>query len=166
MIIFVFRLRHLSVFYVSAHAFDIHASGNLNFAVGSKYARHRILDRTTVSLSRRCAFSSSRIAALRQGVTPSSLLALCNKVPHGLFSLLLPDDCRICHQPLTEFSRIPVCGLCIRAAEPMSAEFFCSVCRTPFRNEFPLGADGVCALCRDGVRGSISRTRTDSTRAR
>lgn len=35
----------------------------------------------------------------------------------------------------------------------MSAEYFCSVCRTPFINEFPLAPDGICALCRNGYRG-------------
>jgi competence protein ComFC len=37
--------------------------------------------------------------------------------------------------------------------EPMSAEFFCSSCRTPFQNAFPLDANGRCALCRSGLRG-------------
>jgi ComF family protein len=35
----------------------------------------------------------------------------------------------------------------------MSAEFFCSSCRTPFQNAFPLDASGRCALCRSGRRG-------------
>jgi ComF family protein len=37
--------------------------------------------------------------------------------------------------------------------QPMSAEFFCSSCRTPFQNAFPLDANGRCALCRSGLRG-------------
>jgi len=39
------------------------------------------------------------------------------------------------------------------APEPLSAEFFCSSCRTPFLNAFPLDAEGRCALCRNGLRG-------------
>ena len=35
----------------------------------------------------------------------------------------------------------------------MSAEFFCSSCRTPFLNAFPLDFEGRCALCRSGLRG-------------
>ena len=35
----------------------------------------------------------------------------------------------------------------------MSAEFFCTSCRTPFQNAFPLDANGRCALCRSGLRG-------------
>ena len=37
--------------------------------------------------------------------------------------------------------------------EPLSAEFFCTSCRTPFQNAFPLDASGRCALCRSGLRG-------------
>jgi ComF family protein len=39
------------------------------------------------------------------------------------------------------------------APEPLSAEFFCTSCRTPFQNSFPLDAAGRCALCRSGLRG-------------
>ena len=42
---------------------------------------------------------------------------------------------------------------CIDAPEPLSAEFFCTSCRTPFQNAFPLDAEGRCALCRSGLRG-------------
>jgi ComF family protein len=37
--------------------------------------------------------------------------------------------------------------------EPLSAEFFCTSCRTPFQNAFPLDEEGRCALCRSGLRG-------------
>ncbi len=73
--------------------------------------------------------------------------------PHALFSLLFPDDCRICGQPLTEISRIPVCRACLKAPEPFSADYFCTSCRTPFQNGFPLDSEGRCALCRSGLRG-------------
>ncbi len=35
----------------------------------------------------------------------------------------------------------------------MSAEFACSVCRTPFVSAYPLDARGVCSLCRLGLTG-------------
>ena len=41
----------------------------------------------------------------------------------------------------------------MREPQPLSAEFFCSSCRTPFQNSFPLDAEGRCALCRNGLRG-------------
>ncbi len=50
-------------------------------------------------------------------------------------------------------ARIPVCRTCLKAPEPLSAEFFCVSCRTPFQNAFPLDAEGRCALCRFGLRG-------------
>jgi ComF family protein len=54
---------------------------------------------------------------------------------------------------LREISRVPVCSACIASVEPLSAEYFCSACRTPFQNRFPLDEDGLCPLCRLGVRG-------------
>jgi ComF family protein len=41
----------------------------------------------------------------------------------------------------------------MESPEPLSAEFFCSSCRTPFENSFPLDDTGRCALCRSGLRG-------------
>ncbi len=47
---------------------------------------------------------------------------------------------------------MPVCRACLQAPEPLSAEYFCSSCRTPFLNAFPLDSEGRCALCRNGLR--------------
>jgi ComF family protein len=71
----------------------------------------------------------------------------------GLFELVLPDDCRVCGEPLHEVSRIPVCSGCLREPAPLMAEFYCVACRTPFLNRFPLDETGRCALCRLGVSG-------------
>jgi ComF family protein len=71
----------------------------------------------------------------------------------ALFSLFLPDDCRVCGNALTEVSRIPVCRRCLEEPQPLSAEYFCAACRTPFQNRSPLGEDGRCTLCRLGLRG-------------
>jgi ComF family protein len=98
--------------------------------------------------SRRWVFSSSRRAAIA-----NSAVALVRTTPHALFSLLFPDDCRICARPLREISRIPVCRPCLKAPEPFRAEYFCISCRTPFQNGFPLDSEGRCALCRSGLRG-------------
>jgi ComF family protein len=48
--------------------------------------------------------------------------------------------------------RYPVCSRCLRAPEPLDAEFFCVSCRTPFQNPFPLDSEGRCALCRSDLR--------------
>lgn len=70
-----------------------------------------------------------------------------------LARLLLPDDCRLCRQPLKALSRIPVCGSCLESPVPLAADHFCARCRTPFLNAFPLDADGLCALCRLNTQG-------------
>ena len=54
---------------------------------------------------------------------------------------------------MREITRIPVCRRCLKAPQPLIAEFFCVSCRTPFLNAFPLDAEGLCALCRNGLRG-------------
>lgn len=66
--------------------------------------------------------------------------------------LVFPDECRICGEPLLKASRIPVCGNCLRPPEPLSAEYFCVLCRTPFLNRAPLDEEGRCGLCRRGLR--------------
>ena len=68
-----------------------------------------------------------------------------------LISLVFPDDCALCGNPLTRISRYPVCEPCLAAVEPLVAEYYCRQCRTPYLNEFPLRPDGVCALCRLGL---------------
>lgn len=42
-------------------------------------------------------------------------------LPHGLFSLLFPDDCRLCGAPLARFTRVPVCPGCIESLQPAPA---------------------------------------------
>lgn len=59
----------------------------------------------------------------------------------------------MCGVPLQELSRIPVCRECLQKPEPLSAEYFCTSCRTPFLNPAPLDQEGRCELCRRGLRG-------------
>lgn len=46
-----------------------------------------------------------------------------------------------------------MCTRCLREPTPLSADYFCSQCRTPFQNEAPLDENGLCPLCRFGLRG-------------
>jgi ComF family protein len=97
-----------------------------------------------------CVFSSSRLTkAASFDLAPPFV----RKFSSGLFSLLFPDECRICAMPLREVSRVPVCGSCLAKPAPLSAEYFCVQCRSPFRSRFPLDEQGRCALCRRGLRG-------------
>jgi ComF family protein len=84
---------------------------------------------------------------------PERAVRAVEKAFCGLFNLVLPDDCRVCGEPLHEVLRVPVCRRCLKEPEPLSAEFFCSVCRTPFLNRAPLDENGRCALCRLGLSG-------------
>ena len=86
-------------------------------------------------------------------VSPDATPTLVRKFCTGLFSLIFPDDCRICAEPLREISRVPVCRACLAKVEPLAADYFCAQCRAPFRNAFPLDEKGLCALCRRGVSG-------------
>lgn len=72
-------------------------------------------------------------------------------LPHALFSLFYPDDCRICATPLVRFSRTPVCDACLASLEPLPAAAQCSRCGLPFENELPLHGAGLCGLCRRGA---------------
>lgn len=75
------------------------------------------------------------------------------KVPHALFSILFPDECRLCNTPLHGYTRVPVCAACLSAPTALQADYFCAQCKTPFQNRFPLDLEGRCALCRAGARG-------------
>ena len=95
---------------------------------------------------RRCAFSSSSI-------TRTAALNLVRGIPHGIFSLFFPDDCRVCKRALVKWTRVPVCADCLTSPAPLEADYFCAVCNTPFLNAWPLDEQGVCAACRSGLRG-------------
>jgi predicted amidophosphoribosyltransferase len=71
----------------------------------------------------------------------------------NLVTLLFPDDCRVCGEPLKDVSRIPVCSRCLHEPQALEAEFFCVSCKTPFVNRHPLDEEGRCPLCRLGLAG-------------
>jgi ComF family protein len=102
--------------------------------------------RTRLLNDRRCAFSSSAIAR-------TAALNLVRGIPHGIFTLFFPDDCRVCSRALLKWTRVPVCAECLASPAPLEADYFCAVCNTPFLNEWPLDERGVCAACRSGLRG-------------
>jgi ComF family protein len=68
-----------------------------------------------------------------------------------LFNLAFPDNCRLCEQPLTNISRIPVCPACLSFPKPIEAEFFCKACRTPFVDDYPLDEHDLCTVCRESL---------------
>jgi ComF family protein len=46
-----------------------------------------------------------------------------------------------------------VCGDCLAAPRPLTAEHFCVSCGTAFLNPAPLDNSGLCGLCRRGLTG-------------
>jgi ComF family protein len=45
----------------------------------------------------------------------------------GIFAVMFPSNCRICDEPLTRISRLPVCQDCLDGMRPMRGRL-CSVC--------------------------------------
>lgn len=45
----------------------------------------------------------------------------------GVFSVLFPSDCRLCGNPLTNISRLPVCPTCLITMAPLSGAT-CDIC--------------------------------------
>lgn len=74
-------------------------------------------------------------------------------IPHGLFTLFFPDNCRVCERTLAGWTRIPVCYECLHSPVPLETDYFCRNCHTPFANGFALDDFGVCAACKSGLRG-------------
>jgi len=99
---------------------------------------------------RRWIFSSPRFGDF---LSAARLPAAVEKTFSALFSLILPDDCRVCGSPLRNASRIPVCPPCLAAPEPLAAEYMCTACRAPFASPWPLDENGLCGLCRRGTQG-------------
>lgn len=81
------------------------------------------------------------------------LRGFVDRIFSPVFTLIFPDDCRLCGEALREVSRVPVCARCLREPQPLVAEYFCVACRTPFVNAFPLDETGRCTLCRLGLVG-------------
>ena len=78
-------------------------------------------------------------------------MAFLKPLAARVFNLTFPEDCRICEQPLTNVSRIPVCPACLSLPKPLQAEFFCRACRTPFADDYPLDEHDLCTVCRQGL---------------
>ncbi|HVP42760.1 MAG TPA: ComF family protein, partial [Terriglobales bacterium] len=61
-----------------------------------------------------------------------------------MLAILFPADCRLCRQPLTRLSRLPVCDACLQAIRPTDCHT-CSLCGERLESQF---AEGLCGMCR------------------
>jgi ComF family protein len=80
---------------------------------------------------------------------PKALLTGIQSVSTQLFNLVFPDECRLCERPLENFSRIPVCPMCLGLPRGLEAQFLCRGCRTPFVDHYPLDEEDLCEACRE-----------------
>jgi ComF family protein len=70
-------------------------------------------------------------------------------VKEGVFAVLFPSDCRICGDPLTRVSRLPVCHACLESIAPVRGGL-CVICgeRVISAGMANAGADQIrCGLC-------------------
>ena len=68
----------------------------------------------------------------------------------SLFTVLFPSDCRICHLPLLNISRLPVCPECLASIEPIQGRL-CTVCGERVLSPYAAcNDDGLltCPVCR------------------
>ena len=86
----------------------------------------------------------------RESRLVSCLVSGASGVAAALFATLFPSDCEICHQPLLNISRLPVCDDCLSAMRPIAGGL-CSVCGERLSGPYALAvAPGelLCGLCR------------------
>jgi ComF family protein len=69
-----------------------------------------------------------------------------NEVAAALFATLFPADCRLCGNPLTNISRLPVCEACLSALHPISG-VLCSICGERVEAGFAPVANPEVARC-------------------
>lgn len=106
---------------------------------------------------RRFVFSSSgdQTRARSLGSDPSStaLRAFLPRAMMGiaesLFTTFFPADCRICNNPLSSISRLPVCTKCLGTIHPITGTL-CSVCGERILTPYLAGQDAgpQCGVCR------------------
>lgn len=68
----------------------------------------------------------------------------------GLFNTFFPGDCRLCGEPLSEISRLPVCQSCVGSIEPLAGAF-CSICGENLFAFAASDAPSMCGMCRRAV---------------
>lgn len=66
----------------------------------------------------------------------------------SLFVTFFPSFCRLCHAPLTNISRLPVCEACLAAVRPVS-DALCAICGEQIPGPLAASApEALCGLCR------------------
>ncbi len=95
----------------------------------------------------RVVFSSSSDLSRARAQIPSSgagPFAWLDEAAQAFLATLFPADCRLCRQPLTRLSRLPVCDPCLASIRPTGCRT-CTICGERLESEF---AEGICGMCR------------------
>jgi ComF family protein len=69
-------------------------------------------------------------------------------VARGVFTALLPSDCRLCGTPLTNISRLPVCHSCLLDMAPLAGST-CEVCGERVSTGLLLSENRICSACQE-----------------
>jgi ComF family protein len=79
---------------------------------------------------------------LRSAVSGAGTLA------RSFFATVFPADCRICGQPLTNVSRLPVCEACVAAILPIAGPT-CEACGEALAQTNPWEKLTLCGVCQE-----------------
>ena len=80
---------------------------------------------------------------------PAELWKPLRGAADALVSVVFPGACRVCHQPLSTASRVPVCSACLDSLRRIRG----AVCPQCGRPQPPIVADGPARLCHGCARG-------------
>lgn len=124
-------------------------------------AAERVLWASILASTTEAVFSSSgdRIRAIEADLAvsrrfiasfTSNTNPFLTAVKEGVFAVLVPSDCRICGDPLTRVSRLPVCHACLKSMAPLRGRL-CVICGERVISAgmaTTLGEDQIrCGLC-------------------
>lgn len=98
----------------------------------------------------RCVFDRAlvqRFEAVTNIVPLRAPLLLAQTLGHDLISVLAPDSCRVCDEPLSTAGRLPVCTGCLAAISPQKM-LLCRQCGESMGME-SVAPDSLCSACRE-----------------
>jgi ComF family protein len=81
------------------------------------------------------------------GKTAYSLRSILSSSFASIFNTVFPSDCRLCGEPLTNVSRLPVCADCTASIKPIEGSV-CEVCGERVPDTSHAVGETKCMLCR------------------
>ena len=81
------------------------------------------------------------------GKTAYSLREILSSSLSSIFNTVFPSDCRLCGEPLTNVSTLPVCGGCVGSIKAIEG-LVCEICGERVPDTSHAVAETKCMLCR------------------